>query len=93
MLSNSTHEVMIEIVFDSDKCLLSDAVCKSLTPEAKLMLRGVVLEVECMGCGFRLAARGSDVSTLIPPVINSLKLTSSLIETLETLDNTPSSEG
>lgn len=83
MPGNLIHEVMIEIVFDQDKCSLSNAVCKSLTPEAKLTLRGVELKVECMECGFKLAARGSDVGALIPPIINSLKLASSLMETLK----------
>ncbi|MEM3948325.1 MAG: hypothetical protein QXM76_01875 [Zestosphaera sp.] len=85
-MSSPAHEVVVEMVFEPDECLISNAVCKSLAPEAKLTLKGVTLQIKCDECGFKIIASSQDASALMPPVVKSLKLTSSLIETLKALE-------
>lgn len=77
--------VLVEVLFDLENCLLSEALLKSLAPESNLKLRGVSFDVSRVNCGLKLTFRGHDPRALIPPLSNSLKLASMIIGVIRSL--------
>jgi hypothetical protein len=89
--SSGTGEILVEVLLDLDDCLLSEALFKSLLPESNLKLRGISFEVARVDCALKLVFRSSDPRLLIPPLSNSLRLVSTVLETLKNLTLTESS--
>jgi hypothetical protein len=89
--SSGTGEILVEVLLDLDDCLLSEALFKSLLPESNLKLRGISFEVARVDCALKLVFWSSDPRLLIPPLSNSLRLVSTVLETLKNLTLTESS--
>lgn len=86
MFSDSgVSEVLVEVLLELEDCLLTEALLRSLTPESSLKLRGVSFDVSRERCTLKLVFRGSEPRSLIPPLSNSLRLVSMVIEVLRNL--------
>lgn len=79
---SKASDIIIELVLDLEDCSLSEAILRSLIPESNLKLRGVSFNVSRVGCSVKLVFRASEPRALIPPLTNSLRLASMIIDVI-----------